>query len=79
MEKTWNFVALLELYYNEARHFIVRFKGYEDQEKFMSQGPYFIYGKPLFLKPWSTDFEIKEDLLCVFPLWITLPNLPLYL
>lgn len=79
MEKTWNFVALPELYYNKAGYFIVRFKSYEDREKVMAQGPYFIYGKPRFLKPWTTDFEIREDLLCVFPLWITLPNPPLHL
>ncbi|XP_058722959.1 uncharacterized protein LOC131594767 [Vicia villosa] len=79
MEKTWNFVALLELYFNEAGYFIVRFRTWEDLNKVMEQGPYFIFGKPIFLKYWSVDFEIKADLLRVLPLWITLPNLPLYL
>ncbi|XP_058759684.1 uncharacterized protein LOC131632999 [Vicia villosa] len=79
MEKTWNFVALPELYFNEAGYFIVRFRTWEDLNKVMEQGPYFIFGKPVFLKYWSVDFEIKADLLRVLPLWITLPNLPLYL
>ncbi|XP_058768681.1 uncharacterized protein LOC131642459 [Vicia villosa] len=79
MEKSWNFVALPELYFNEAGYFIVRFKDYEDQCKVMEQGPYFIYGKLIFLKHWSIDFELKADLLRVLPLWITLLNLPLYL
>ncbi|XP_058783636.1 uncharacterized protein LOC131658346 [Vicia villosa] len=79
MEKSWNFVALPELYFNDAGYFIVRFKSYEDQTKVMEQGPYFIYVKPIFLKYWSIDFELKADLLRVLPLWITLPNLPLYL
>ncbi|XP_058774240.1 uncharacterized protein LOC131648504 [Vicia villosa] len=79
MEKSWNFVSLPELYYNEAGYFIFIFKSLEDQSKVMEQGPYFIYGKPLFLKYWSIDFELKDDLLRVLPLWITLPNLPLHL
>ncbi|XP_058774346.1 uncharacterized protein LOC131648621 [Vicia villosa] len=79
MEKNWNFVSLPELYFNEAGYFIVRFKDSEDQSKVMEQGPYFIYGKPLFLKYWTMDFELKANLLRVLPLWITLPNLPLYL
>ncbi|XP_058782465.1 uncharacterized protein LOC131656921 [Vicia villosa] len=45
----------------------------------MEKGPYFIYGKPLFIKYWTIDFELKADLLSVLPLWITLPNLPLHL
>ncbi|XP_058734308.1 uncharacterized protein LOC131606039 [Vicia villosa] len=79
MESSWNFIALPNLYYNDAGYFIVRFKNYDDMEKITAQGPYFIFGKPIFLKPWSPDFEITEDVLRVLPLWITLPNLPLHL
>lgn len=45
----------------------------------LAQGPYFIYGKPLFLRQWSSDFEMKEDILRVMPLWVTFPQLPLHL
>lgn len=45
----------------------------------MTSGPYFIYGKPLFIRYWTPDFEIKEDLLRILPLWVTFPNLPLHL
>ncbi|XP_058746627.1 uncharacterized protein LOC131619555 [Vicia villosa] len=79
MENSWNFIALPSLYYNDAGYFIVRFKSYDDMEKITAHGPYFIFGKPIFLKPWSPDFEITEDVLRVLPLWITLPNLPLHL
>ncbi|XP_058774196.1 uncharacterized protein LOC131648458 [Vicia villosa] len=79
MEKSWNFVAMPELYFNESGYFVVRFKSHEDMSQVMEQGPYFIYGKPLFLKYWTIDFELKADLLRVLPLWITLPNLPLHL
>lgn len=79
MEKVQNFVSLLDLYYNEISYFIVRFKSIEDRGIVMIQGPYFIYGVPLFLRNWAAEFEIREDLMCVVPLWITLPQLPLHL
>lgn len=79
METTWNFVSLPELYYNEAGFFFVKFKNGDDKEKVMTSGPYFIYGKPLFIRYWTPDFEIKEDLLRILPLWVTFPNLPLHL
>ncbi|KAI5423833.1 hypothetical protein KIW84_030161 [Lathyrus oleraceus] len=79
MEKNWNSVSLPELYYNEEGYFIVRFRNQEDREHVLAQGPYFIYGKPLFLRQWSSDFEMKEDILWVMPLWVTFPQLPLHL
>ncbi|XP_058746194.1 uncharacterized protein LOC131619069 [Vicia villosa] len=79
MEKVWNFFSLPELYYNDTGYFIVRFKLDEDRERVMQQGPYFIYGAPLFLRYWSAEFEIRDDLFKVVPIWITLPQLPLYL
>lgn len=33
--------------------------------------------KPMFLRQWAPDFEIKEDLLRVLPVWIQFPHLPL--
>lgn len=68
MEKSWNFISLPELYYNDVGYFIVCFKDYEDQGKVMEQRTYFIYRKPLFLKYWFVDFELKADLLRVLPL-----------
>lgn len=50
MERVWNFVFLPELYYNESRYFIARFKFIKDRDKVMAQGLYFIYGIPLFLR-----------------------------
>ena len=79
MEKTWNFISLPELFYNDDGYFIVKCKNREDMELVMEQGPYFIYGKSLFLRKWTSDFEMKEDLLRVLPIWITLPQFPLHL
>ena len=79
MEKTQNFISLPELFYNDEGYFIMKCKNREDMELVMEQGPYFIYGKPVFLRKWTTEFEMKEDLLRVLPIWITLPQLPLHL
>lgn len=79
MEKSWNFASLPDLFYNDSGYFIARCKSKEDQEQILAQGPYFIFGKPIFLKKWSIDFELRDDLLRVLPLWVNLPNLPLYL
>lgn len=79
MEKSCNFVSFPELYFNDAGYFIFKFKNDEEINQVMEQGPYFIYGKPLFLKYWTMDFELNADLLHVLPLWITLPNFILHL
>ncbi|CAK8533412.1 unnamed protein product [Lathyrus sativus] len=59
-EMSWNFVSMPDLYYNEEGYFIVRFRTCEDKENVVAQGPYFIYGKPLFLRQWTTEFKIKD-------------------
>ncbi|CAK8570485.1 unnamed protein product [Lathyrus sativus] len=63
MENSWSFVTMSELCYNEKGFFIVRFKSEQDREDVMSQIPYFVYGKLVFIRIWSPDFEIKDDLL----------------
>ncbi|CAK8574901.1 unnamed protein product [Lathyrus sativus] len=35
--------------------------------------------KPVFIREWSPELEMKEDLLRILPLWVTFPNLPLRL
>lgn len=79
MTKVWSFIALSELYYNKTGYFIVRFRSEADRDQVMEQGPYSIYGIPLFIRDWSPDFEVNEDLMRVLPLWIKLPQLPLHL
>ncbi|XP_058766248.1 uncharacterized protein LOC131639814 [Vicia villosa] len=34
---------------------------------------------PLLVREWRPDFNLHNDLLQTFPLWVKLPNLPLYL
>lgn len=45
----------------------------------MMKGPYTIRNMPVLLREWRRDFNLKKDLLRALPLWVKLPNLPLYL
>lgn len=38
----------------------------------MAKGPYTIYGMPMFLWKWALNFELKDTLLIVLPVWIQL-------
>lgn len=43
------------------------------------KGPYTIRNMSVLLREWRRDFNLKKDLLRALPLWVKLPNLPLYL
>ncbi|KAL0289340.1 UNVERIFIED_CONTAM: hypothetical protein Sangu_2620100 [Sesamum angustifolium] len=47
------------------------------RQRILAGGPYFIYGRPLLLKPMPDCFEFKEDDISLTPVWATLPSLPL--
>lgn len=74
MQKVWNFVSLPELYCNDEGYSIVRFRFKDDLDRVQMQGPYTIYGVPMFLKEWFPYFELKEDFLRILPIWIQLPQ-----
>lgn len=52
MQKVWNFVPLPEVYYNDEGFFLIRFKCKDDLDRVQMQGPYTIFGMPMFLKEW---------------------------
>ena len=43
----------------------------------MEEGPWFVRGKPLVLRPWSIDSIFEMDKLLTIPVWIKLHKLPL--
>jgi hypothetical protein len=45
----------------------------------MMQGPYTIRNMPMLLRDWKPNFSDKRDMLRTLPIWIKLPQLPLYL
>ncbi|XP_058732579.1 uncharacterized protein LOC131604108 [Vicia villosa] len=77
MMNTWNFVSLPELYYNEEGYFMIKFHSQADKDAVLIRGSYTIYRKPMFLHEWTPEFQLKDDLLRVLPLWVIFPQLPL--
>jgi hypothetical protein len=79
MTKMWNFVQLPYMYYNEEGYFIMRFHSYADRDKVFMNGPYTIRNMPMLLREWKPNFNLKSDMLRTIPIWVKLPQLPLYL
>ncbi|KAK2411903.1 hypothetical protein QL285_047142 [Trifolium repens] len=79
MLRNWNFVKLPDMFYNEEGYFILRFHSFQDKESVMMQGPYTIRNMPMLLRDWKPNFSLKRDMLRTLPIWIKLPQLPLYL
>ncbi|XP_058774908.1 uncharacterized protein LOC131649171 [Vicia villosa] len=79
MTRSWNFVPLPDMYYNEEGYFILRFNSFSDRDDVLMKGPYTIRNMPVLIREWNPDFKLKEDFLRTLPLWIKLPQLPLYL
>jgi hypothetical protein len=79
MTKMWNFVQLPYMYYNEEGYFIMRFHSYADRDKVFMNGPYTIRNMPMLLREWKPNFNLKNDMLRTIPIWVKLPQLPLYL
>ncbi|XP_058775452.1 uncharacterized protein LOC131649713 [Vicia villosa] len=79
MAKTWNFVKLPDLYYNDDGYFILRFHSHDDMDAILMKGPYTLRNIPLLLQEWRPDFNLKRDMPRTLPIWVKLPQLPLYL
>lgn len=79
MIRNWNFVKLPDMFYNEEGYFILRFHSSSDKDAVMMQGPYTIRNMPMLLRDWKPDFNLKRDMLRTLPIWVKLPQLPLYL
>ncbi|XP_058784779.1 uncharacterized protein LOC131659635 [Vicia villosa] len=79
MMNTWNFVTLPDLYYHDEGYFLIRFRTRKDRDDVLKGGPYSVYKKPVLLFEWSPNFNVKEDILRVIPIWVIFPQLPLNL
>jgi hypothetical protein len=79
MIRNWSFVKLPDMFYNEEGYFILRFHSFSDKDAVLMQGPYTIRNMPMLLRDWKPDFSLKRDMLRTLPIWVKLPQLPLYL
>lgn len=66
------------MFFHDDGYFILRFSSIEEKNNIVSGGPYTFYGKPVIIKPWTSDFNFYEKVLKVIPLWVKFPNLPLH-
>ncbi|XP_058776305.1 uncharacterized protein LOC131650615 [Vicia villosa] len=79
MTKTWNFVQLPDMYYNDEGYFILRFRSFSDRDDVLMKGPYTYRNMPVLIREWMLEFRLKDDFLRTLPIWIKLPQLPLCL
>lgn len=57
--------------------FIVRFNGFENRNKVLDDGMSMFDKKPLIVKPWSADLDIKNLDVSSVPVWVRLMELDL--
>lgn len=55
--------------------FFFRFNCFEDSQRVLEEGPWFIDGHPLALKSWSEDLPHQKEQLESIPIWVKFPNL----
>ncbi|KAK4716484.1 hypothetical protein R3W88_014822 [Solanum pinnatisectum] len=63
-------------YHNEV-YFEVKFHSESDRNMVLGSRPHMINYKLVIVKPWTTSFNFKDEVLKVIPLWVRFPNLPL--
>lgn len=57
--------------------FMVRFSTMDKKQKAIDVGPIMYDSKPIIVKNWTPDFDLKVENICLVPTWIKLPSLPL--
>lgn len=76
LSKAWKSKACIEF---EALHngfFMFKFKSFEDRQRILEEGPWFVGGHPLVLRRWSEELKFQKELKSI-PIWIKFPNLKL--
>ncbi|XP_060200266.1 uncharacterized protein LOC132628505 [Lycium barbarum] len=64
------------MYYHNDNYFIIRFQTLEERDQVLLSGPSTINNKPVIMKPWTSTFSFKEEVLKNVPIWVKFPNLP---
>ncbi|CAO2817618.1 unnamed protein product [Amaranthus hypochondriacus] len=78
IRKHWSWVSMPAIHRHEEGYFILRFNTENECEEILKGGPYFLNRAPLIVKKWTINFDFKEEIMRVIPVWIRLPNLPLH-
>lgn len=73
--QTWSRVVIPVLYLHKDGYYIAKFNTLGVLKDILYGGPYTINGRPMILKQWTPDFDLKAEFLTEIPLWITFPKL----
>ncbi|KAG5572051.1 hypothetical protein H5410_061817 [Solanum commersonii] len=63
--------------YHIDGYIVVRFANEEETDIVLCLGPHQLLRRPVIMKPWVTEFNFKEEILTIIPLWVKLPDLRL--
>nr|GMC48983.1 DUF4283 domain-containing protein [Ipomoea batatas] len=58
-------------------HVLFRFQSEEDRCAILKNGPYFLFGKRLFLKSLPEKFRLENEDFSTLPIWVRFPFLPI--
>ncbi|XP_009768291.1 uncharacterized protein [Nicotiana sylvestris] len=72
----WNSVTTPTVFLHDDGYFIFRFESMENKIEIVQNGPYTFNNRPMVLKDWDPDFQIQNESMRIFPIWINLPRLP---
>lgn len=78
IRKHWSFVNMPNIHTHEDGYFILKFNTENECNEVLKGGPYFLNRAPMIVKKWNMDFDFKEEIMRVIPVWIRLPSLPLH-
>lgn len=53
------------------------FKNEEDKQKIVDGEPYYVYGKLMSIRILPENFQLENCDLCMVPVWVRLPGLPI--
>lgn len=78
IRKHWTYASMPTIHVHEEGYFILKFSSEEECSEVLNGGPYFLNRVPMIVKKWSINFDFKDEILRVIPVWIRLPSLPLH-
>lgn len=67
------------MFYHDEGYILPIFKLYKDKDAVMMKGLYTTRNMYMLLREWRSNFNMKKDMLRTLPLWIKLPQVPIYL
>ncbi|KAM0043987.1 putative RNA-directed DNA polymerase [Helianthus debilis subsp. tardiflorus] len=77
VKNRWNKYGFQKSMMNAKGFFFFKFDSREGMEQVLHDGPWLIRNVPIFLKPWSSETEIKKEEFKKIPVWVKMHDVPL--